>query len=218
MQARRDLDLAPESLGAKGRAKVLVQDLYGNTPLVPDVAREEHGGHSSLTDLALHIVAITQALPQFLEKLGHSVRYPFVGSPTLQWCNVSRQRYGLCVGLPAGRELEPEYPVSMRTLEGLRVVQLEDRETEEVRARAHPRAEDRNSLCRSSRELEVRGVTSRPGETGIDERSDVDGKQRRPDQAKLVGAQQRYSELCARDHYAASDETLELGTRGRTRC
>jgi len=68
-QARRYLYLAAEAISAECGDEVLVEDLDGNLSLMTYVARKKDGCHPALPQLALYIITITQACPEFFEKL-----------------------------------------------------------------------------------------------------------------------------------------------------
>jgi hypothetical protein len=78
-EARRDLDLATETLGAERGAKVLVEDLDRYTTFMANVASEEDGSHTAFTKLALDFVTIAESGSQLLEKLLQRCASPVVG-------------------------------------------------------------------------------------------------------------------------------------------
>ncbi len=65
-----ELDLSLEPLGAHRGRQLGVQHLDGDVALVPEVVREEDGGHAAGAQLALDAVAIPQRVLQLLEGAG----------------------------------------------------------------------------------------------------------------------------------------------------
>ena len=80
-QRRRRLDLLHEALGAEHRGQLRLEDLDRDVALVLEVAREIHGCHPALAELALDAVAVTQSRQ---EALGDRCHAPLLtGSPVL---------------------------------------------------------------------------------------------------------------------------------------
>ena len=75
-ETRRDRNLAAESLRTYGRAEVFMQHLDGYTTLVSQVASEEDGRHTALSQLALYVITITESSLQLFEQL-IQIEYPF---------------------------------------------------------------------------------------------------------------------------------------------
>jgi hypothetical protein len=53
LQAGGDLDLLHKALGAERMGQLLVQDLEGDRPIVPEIARQVDGGHAAPAEFAL---------------------------------------------------------------------------------------------------------------------------------------------------------------------
>ena len=71
-QARGDLDLAQEALGADRQRELGAQELDRDHPLVPEVAGEEHGRHPAPSQLAHEGVAARQGRAEPFQDVGHS--------------------------------------------------------------------------------------------------------------------------------------------------
>ena len=74
--SRRRLDLAMESLGAERLGQLGMEHLQRDWPLVPEVEREEHGGHAAPPELAFDAVPILQTALEPLAEVHH-------GGPTV---------------------------------------------------------------------------------------------------------------------------------------
>jgi hypothetical protein len=57
LQPGRGRDLAPEALGVDREGHFTVEELEGDRPIVPEIARDVHGGHAAATQHALELVA-----------------------------------------------------------------------------------------------------------------------------------------------------------------
>ena len=66
------LDLAQEALGAERGGQLGPEHLHGDVALVPEIAREVHGGHAALPELALDGVAVGQGSGERVS-CGHKV-------------------------------------------------------------------------------------------------------------------------------------------------
>jgi hypothetical protein len=53
LEAGCDLDLLHKALGAERMGQLLVQDLEGDRPIVPEIARQVDGGHAAPAEFAL---------------------------------------------------------------------------------------------------------------------------------------------------------------------
>jgi len=74
LQVCRDADCAQEPLDAEHRAELGAEDLERDRAVVLRVARQEHGGHAALPDLALDTVAIGERSGQARERISHAGR------------------------------------------------------------------------------------------------------------------------------------------------
>ena len=66
------LDLALETLGTQGGRQLWVENLEGNGTVVPEIVSEEHGGHSTATELTLQSIAVGQPVSELLAEVCHS--------------------------------------------------------------------------------------------------------------------------------------------------
>ena len=82
-QARRNLNLATESIRSDGRSDVIVQNLDRDHAPVVFVARKEDRGHSSLPELALDIIPIFECSFQMVAQIGHAGWVKGYASPPL---------------------------------------------------------------------------------------------------------------------------------------
>ncbi len=64
LEAGRDLDLPHKALGAERLGQLLVQDLEGDWPIVPEIACQVDRGHAAPTELPLEQVAVTKSIAQ----------------------------------------------------------------------------------------------------------------------------------------------------------
>ena len=60
LEVRRDLDLAEEPFGPDDGTQFRLQDLQGHLPVVLEVLRQVHGGHTALAEHSLDLVAAFQ--------------------------------------------------------------------------------------------------------------------------------------------------------------
>ena len=99
-QARRYLDLAPESFGAKRRSKVFMKNLDGYATPVTNVARKKDGGHATLPNLTLDIITIAKARPKFFEEFGHRRISADRTERRIRWRANARQRISILLYHP----------------------------------------------------------------------------------------------------------------------
>ena len=64
----RELDFPEKALGAEGGGDLGAQDLDSDGAAVPEIAREVHGGHPPVPQLALEGVAVGQRRAQGVER------------------------------------------------------------------------------------------------------------------------------------------------------
>ena len=64
LEAGGDLDLPHKALGAERMGQLLVQDLEGDRPIVPEIARQVDRSHAAPAELALEQVAVTKSIAQ----------------------------------------------------------------------------------------------------------------------------------------------------------
>ena len=64
LEAGGDLDLPHKALGAERMGQLLVQDLEGDGPIVPEIVRQVDRGHAAPAELALEQVAVTKSIAQ----------------------------------------------------------------------------------------------------------------------------------------------------------
>jgi hypothetical protein len=64
LQTGGGLDLPHKALGAERMGQLLMQDLEGDRPIVPNVARQVHRGHPTAPELTLEQVAVTKSIAQ----------------------------------------------------------------------------------------------------------------------------------------------------------
>jgi hypothetical protein len=62
LEAGGDLDLPHKALGAERMGQLLVQDLEGDWPIVPEIVRQVDRSHAALAELALDRVAIAEGV------------------------------------------------------------------------------------------------------------------------------------------------------------
>ncbi len=66
-EPRRELDFPQKALGAEGGGDLGAQDLDSDGAAVPEIAREVHGGHPPVPQLALEGLAVGQRRAQGIE-------------------------------------------------------------------------------------------------------------------------------------------------------
>ena len=71
LEAGGDLDLPHKALGAERMGQLLVQDLAGDGPIVPEIARKVDRGHAAPAELALEQVAVAEGIRQRRVDCGH---------------------------------------------------------------------------------------------------------------------------------------------------
>ena len=81
VQARRDLDLVQEALGADRCRQIGLEDFERYLPVVLDVFREIDRGHAAGPDLADDRVAVRQRGGESLNKVGHNHARSEGGAP-----------------------------------------------------------------------------------------------------------------------------------------
>jgi hypothetical protein len=62
LQAGGDPDLPHKALGAEREGQILVQDLEGDRPIVPEIAGQVDRGHAAPAQLALEQVAVVEGV------------------------------------------------------------------------------------------------------------------------------------------------------------
>ena len=67
LKIRRDLDLGQEPFDAEHGPELRLQHFERDAPVVPQIAREIHDGHTAATDLALDDVAAAERRGQLPE-------------------------------------------------------------------------------------------------------------------------------------------------------
>jgi hypothetical protein len=60
LEARGDLDFPHKAVGAERMRQLLVQDLEGDRPIVPEIVRQVDRCHAPASELALEQVAVTK--------------------------------------------------------------------------------------------------------------------------------------------------------------
>ena len=71
LEACRDLDLPRKALGAERMGQLLMQDLEGDWPIVPEIARQVDRSHAAPAELALEQVAVAEGIRQRRVNCGH---------------------------------------------------------------------------------------------------------------------------------------------------
>ncbi len=71
LEAGGDLDLPHKALGAERMGQLLVQDLKGDWPIVPEIARQVDRSHAAPAELALEQVAVAKGIRQRRVDCGH---------------------------------------------------------------------------------------------------------------------------------------------------
>jgi hypothetical protein len=64
LEASGNLDLSQKALGAERMGQLLVKDLEGDQPIVPEIARQVDRGHAPAPELGLEQVAVTKSIAQ----------------------------------------------------------------------------------------------------------------------------------------------------------
>jgi hypothetical protein len=72
LKSRRRADLAQEALWAEHRSEFGMEHFECDEPVVPDVAREVHGGHAATPEFALEVIAVSQGSTKFVREIGHA--------------------------------------------------------------------------------------------------------------------------------------------------
>jgi hypothetical protein len=75
LQPGGEADLPLESLRAERDRELGMEHFEGNRSIVPQVVREEHGGHATSSQLALESVSTGQAFFQLLVEVCHDGRF-----------------------------------------------------------------------------------------------------------------------------------------------
>ena len=65
LEAGGDLDLLHKALGAERMGQLLVQDLEGDSAIVPEIARQVDSSHAAPAELALEQVAVAEGIRQW---------------------------------------------------------------------------------------------------------------------------------------------------------
>jgi hypothetical protein len=73
LQARRQLDLRQEAVGAERLGDLGADDLDGDLARVPNVMREVDGRHAAFAELAFDVVPIRKAAAEHVVGLGHAL-------------------------------------------------------------------------------------------------------------------------------------------------
>jgi hypothetical protein len=71
LEAGGDLDLLHKALGAERMGQLLVQDLEGDGPIVPEIARQVDRTHAAPAELALEQVTVAEGIRQWRVNCGH---------------------------------------------------------------------------------------------------------------------------------------------------
>jgi len=71
LEAGGELDFPEKALGAERMGQLLVQDLEGDGPLVPEITRQVDRSHAALAELALEQVTIAEGIRQWRVDGGH---------------------------------------------------------------------------------------------------------------------------------------------------
>ena len=95
LESRGRPDLAEETIGAECGAEVGVEDLDGDVAVMPEVEREEDGGHAAGADLAIDAIAVAEGVAQALVDVVGHVRAP--GKRTRPRSGVGRSRECIAV-------------------------------------------------------------------------------------------------------------------------
>jgi hypothetical protein len=74
VEARGELDLAEEPLGADRSREIGTEDLEGDLAVVAEILGQEHDGHAALAELALEVVAAGQTGFELVQECVHEGR------------------------------------------------------------------------------------------------------------------------------------------------
>src|SRR5712672_634057 len=84
-QLRGNSDLTQESLGADRSAKLLLQDLDRDLPLVLFLLGEVHGRHSAMPDQALDRVPVGERVDERGRRVSHGAEYSTTPAPAISF-------------------------------------------------------------------------------------------------------------------------------------
>ena len=104
-EVRRDGDLPQKARGAERTDEIRVKDLQGDPAIVLAVARQIHGRHATMTELALDVVAVGESSA---ESLGDGVRYGQWPSGGRRSSHMNRRGFP-CVGDEVGPSIRPTH-------------------------------------------------------------------------------------------------------------